>query len=253
LVYPEILEGYKKGNQMNFDTASINEKIYQLLRERIIFGEYAPGSRIEIKNLSQELNVSPQPVKEAIFRLTGEGFITIVPRRGTYVRQATLRDLIDMVEARILYETGAIDLAAGQIKEKDLKRLEDLCTDLLQTENKTYREIQKKNMAFHCAVVSLSKNRWLDETHELLMGHYACLHYRYVVKQKDYSDAQQIYKDHRMVVDALGQKDAEEAKKVVRLHMQRVKDKIEKVLFSDSSGTNKMGKEYAAESIKAAN
>ena len=55
---------------MNFDTASINEKIYQLLRERIIFGEYAPGSRIEIKNLSQELNVSPQPVKEAIFRLS---------------------------------------------------------------------------------------------------------------------------------------------------------------------------------------
>ena len=102
---------------MNFDTASINEKIYQLLRERIIFGEYAPGSRIEIKNLSQELNVSPQPVKEAIFRLAGEGFITIVPRRGTYVRQATLKDLVNMVEARILYETGAIDLAAGLIKE----------------------------------------------------------------------------------------------------------------------------------------
>ena len=46
---------------MNFDTASINEKIYQLLRERIIFGEYAPGSRIEIKNLSQESGTSTQP------------------------------------------------------------------------------------------------------------------------------------------------------------------------------------------------
>lgn len=225
---------------MNFDTASINEKIYQLMRERIIFGEYAPGSRIEIKNLSQELNVSPQPVKEAIFRLAGEGFITIVPRRGTYVRQATLKDLVNMVEARILYETGAIDLAAGQIKEKDLQRLEEHCADLLQTKNKNYKEIQKKNMAFHCAVVSLSKNQWLDEAHERLMGHYACLHYRYVIRQKDYSDAQQIYKDHHMVVDALGQEDIEEAKKVVRLHMQRVKDKIEKVLFSDSSETNKM-------------
>jgi DNA-binding GntR family transcriptional regulator len=236
---------------MNFDTASINEKIYQLLRERIIFGEYAPGSRIEIKNLGQELNVSPQPVKEAIFRLAGEGFITIVPRRGTYVRQATLKDLINMVEARMLYETGAIDLAAGQIKENDLQRLEDLCADLLQSEHKTYREIQKKNMAFHCAVVSLSKNQWLDEAHELLMGHYACLHYRYVIRQKDYADAQQIYKDHRMVVNALGQNNIEEAKKVVRLHMQRVKEKIEKVLFSDRSGTNKMDNEYAEASIKA--
>ena len=236
---------------MNFDTASINEKIYQLLRERIIFGEYAPGSRIEIKNLSQELNVSPQPVKEAIFRLAGEGFITIVPRRGTYVRQATLKDLVNMVEARILYETGAIDLAAGQINEKDLKRLEDLCADLLETENKTYRDIQKKNMAFHCAVVSLSKNQWLDEAHELLMGHYACLHYRYVVRQKDYSDAQQIYRDHRMVVDALDQEDIKEAKKVVRLHMQRVKDKIEKELFAENSRNNEKDIEYTAASIKA--
>ncbi len=236
---------------MNFDTASINEKIYQLLRERIIFGEYEPGSRIEIKNLSQELNVSPQPVKEAIFRLAGERFITIVPRRGTYVRQATLKDLVNMVEARILYETGAIDLAAGQIKEQDLQQLEDLCVDLLQTENKTYREIQKKNMAFHCAVVSLSKNQWLDKSHKLLMGHYACLHYRYVIRQKDYSDAQQIYKDHHMVVDALVQEDIEEAKKVVRLHMQRIKDKIETVLFSDSSGTNKIDNEDTEASIKA--
>ena len=236
---------------MNFDTASINEKIYQLLRERIIFGEYAPGSRVEIKNLSQELNVSPQPVKEAIFRLAGEGFIMIVPRKGTYVRQATLKDLVDMVEARILYETGAIDLTAGQIKENDLQRIEDLCADLLQTENKTYREIQKKNMAFHCAVVSLAKNQWLDEAHAhaLLMGHYACLHYRYVIRQKDYSDAQQIYKDHLMILDALGQEDVEEAKKIVRLHMQRVKDKIEMVLFSNISSTNNMDNEYAEVSM----
>jgi DNA-binding GntR family transcriptional regulator len=231
---------------MSFDTASINQKIYLLLRERIIFGEYAPGSRIEIKNLSQELNVSPQPVKEAIFRLAGEGFITIVPRKGTYVRQANLKDLANMVEARVLYETGAIDLAAGHIREKDLQRLEGLCADLLQTENMTYKEIQKKNMAFHCAVVSLSQNRWLDEAHELLMGHYASLHYRYVVRHKDYSDARQIYEDHRMVIDALGQGDVEDAKKIVRLHMQRVKDNIERELFSDNSQDQQDGKRIRA-------
>jgi len=233
----------KKGIQMNFDTTSINERIYQLLRERIIFGEYEPGARIEIKNLTQELNVSPQPIKEALFRLAGEGFITIVPRKGTYIRQANLKELVDMVEARILYETGAIDLAAGQVREKDLQRLKDLCEDLLHSENKTYKEIQKKNMAFHSTVVSLSKNRWLDEAHGLLMGHYASLHYRYVIKKKGYSNVQQIYEDHRIVIDALDQRDFEEAKKIVRLHMQRVKDEIEKELFFTNSKTGKMDDE----------
>lgn len=78
---------------MSFDTASISEKIYQLLRERIVFGQLSPGARIEIKNLKQELDVSPQPIKEAIFRLVGEGFITYVPRKGTYVREASLKEL----------------------------------------------------------------------------------------------------------------------------------------------------------------
>ena len=236
---------------MNFDTASINEKIYQLLRERIIFGEYAPGSRIDIKILSQELNVSPQPVKEAIFRLVGEGFITLVSRKGTYVRQANLKDLVNMVEARIMYETGAIELAADQIKEKDLQRLEDLCEDLLRTENKTYKEIQKKNMAFHCAVVHLAKNQWLDEAHALLMGHYACLHYRYVIKHKDYSDAQKIYEDHRMVIDELRKGGINNAKKIVRLHMQRVKDKIKKELFTEGSKNEKTDDEYSGVDITA--
>ena len=219
---------------MNFDTASINEKIYQLLRERIIFGDYEPGSRIEMKNLCDELNVSPQPVKEAIFRLAGERFINIVSRKGTYVRQASLKDLVNMVEARIMYETAAIDLSAGKVRETDLQQLEYLCEDFLQTESKTYKEMQEKNMAFHCAVVSLAKNQWFDEAHGLLMGHYACLHYRYVVKGKDYSDSQQIYKDHRLVVNALRQGDLENAKEITKNHMQRVKDKIETVLFSEN-------------------
>ena len=190
---------------MNFDTASINEKIYQLLRERIIFGDYAPGSRIEIKNLCDELNVSPQPVKEAVFRLAGERFINIVSRKGTYVRQASLKDLVNMVETRILYEIGAINLSAGKIGKKDLQKLEDLCENFLRSEDKTYKEIQRKNMAFHCAIISLAKNQWLDEAHGLLMGHYACLHYSYVVKGKDYSDSPQIYKDHNLVLEALRQ------------------------------------------------
>ena len=67
------------------------------------------------------------------------------------------------------------------------------------------------------------------------MGHYASLHYRYVVKKKAYADAQQIYKDHRKVIDALRKANYEEAKQIVRLHMQRVKDKIEEELFSAAS------------------
>jgi len=230
---------------MIVDTSSLNEKIYKLLRDRIVFGEYAPGSRVEVKKLKEELNVSPQPVKEAIFRLAGEGFITIFPRKGTYVREASLKDLIDMVEARTFYETSAIEAAIGQIKSKDLQRLEAFCENILDAEDTSYMAIQRKNMAFHCAVVGLSKNQWLYDAHKLMMAHYASLHFRYVVTQKDYADPEQIYKDHKEIIDALGLDDVEEAKEIVRHHMDRVKSKIEKVLFSGKSELAKAGKEFS--------
>lgn len=219
-----------------FETSSISEKLYQFLRDKIIFGEYTPGSRVDIKSLSQELNVSPQPVKEAIFRLTGEGFINIVPRKGTYIREANLKDLVDMIEARLFYETGAIDLVAGQIRDKDLKQLESCVEDILKVKNKNHKEMQGKNMAFHCSVVGLTKNKWLNDAYGLLMNNYASLHFRFVVKRKEYySDVQQIYEDHRMIVDALAKRDFEGAKHIIRLHMQRVREKIEDELFSAQS------------------
>lgn len=220
---------------MIVDTASLNEKIYKLLRDRIVFGEYAPGSRVEVKKLKEELNVSPQPVKEAIFRLAGEGFITIFPRKGTYVREASLKDLVDMVEARMFYETNALEIAIGKITKKDLQRLEELCEEILDTGDTSYKAIQRRNMAFHCAVVGLSKNQWLYNAHKLMMAHYASLHFRYVVTQKDYADPEQIYKEHKTIVNALGLDNVEDAKKIVKGHIDQIKLKIETVLFSGNS------------------
>jgi len=224
---------------MSFDTKSINEKIYELLREQIIFGDYTPGARIDIKKLSDRHDVSPQPIKEAMFRLAGERFITIVPRKGTYVRQASLKDLVNMVESRLVYETGAIALASDRITEKDIQQLEDLCESFLQGENATYKETQEKNIAFHSTVVSLAKNEWLDNAYGLLMDHYACLHYRYVVEGKDYSDLQQIYDDHSSIVEALRRREIEKARKTISHHMHRVKEKIEKELFLTDASPEK--------------
>jgi DNA-binding GntR family transcriptional regulator len=71
------------------------------------------------------------------------------------------------------------------------------------------------------------------------MNNYASLHFRFVVKKHNYySDVQQIYKDHRMIVVALTRQDVEEAKQIVRTHMQRVREKIEEELFPAKSNSS---------------
>ena len=61
------------------DTTNINEKVYTLLKQRIIFREYPPGHKLNIRELQNELGVSNSPIKHALFKLAGEDFIEILP------------------------------------------------------------------------------------------------------------------------------------------------------------------------------
>jgi DNA-binding GntR family transcriptional regulator len=65
------------------DITNINEKVYDLIKKRIVDLEYPPGSKINIRQLQEELNVSNSPIKDALFRLAGEGMVDIDSRRGT--------------------------------------------------------------------------------------------------------------------------------------------------------------------------
>jgi DNA-binding GntR family transcriptional regulator len=88
---------------------------YTELRRRIVSGEIAPGTRLDLAELCEVLNVSRMPVREALSRLDAQGLVEIRPQAATVVSPLSVADLRDTYDARIALETMLAGAAAGHV------------------------------------------------------------------------------------------------------------------------------------------
>ena len=72
-----------------FDTATIKEQVYQILRQELVRQRYKPGEWLQENEIAERLNVSRSPVREALRMLTGDGLLVEIPKKGVYVRKLT--------------------------------------------------------------------------------------------------------------------------------------------------------------------
>lgn len=142
------------------------------IRELIISGDFAPGSRLRERELSQTLAVSRVPVREALQQLEAEGFIDASPRRGATVKQITLRDVNELFDVRLSLEVLAARLAAqaaaGGQPSSRLRQMMD------QAEEATLRhdhaQIPLSNTALHAEIVAMGGNSLLESAMKPLLG-----------------------------------------------------------------------------------
>lgn len=100
-------------------TASVTE----LIRGRIIAGEYPGGFQIRQEAIADELGVSRIPVREALVQLEGEGLVVIHTHRGAVVAPLNEADAVDIFEARLLLEPFMIELAIGNATDEDIGKV----------------------------------------------------------------------------------------------------------------------------------
>lgn len=113
---------------------SLKDKAYDELKELIISGKLEANERIDEDFLSKSLNVSRTPVREAINRLEQEGWINIVPRKGMFVNNISLKEINDIFQVRSNLEPIILEMAFYKINREDLI---DLKEKFLDFSNKT--------------------------------------------------------------------------------------------------------------------
>lgn len=89
-----------------------SERAYEIIRNRLVSGEYSPGARLSETELSEVCGVSRTPVREALRRLALEYFVRIEPNRGAFVIDWSREDIVDMFEMRSMMEGLAARKAA---------------------------------------------------------------------------------------------------------------------------------------------
>ena len=136
----------------------LKEKVYQAIKERIINGEYKPGEPLNEKEITEELNVSRTPFREAINALDKENLVQIYANRGIFVREFTARDLADNFEIRFLLEPYVSRLVCRCIPKAVVQDLIDRGQAAL---NGSFQDMLSEDLGYHQTTLRYVDNRQL--------------------------------------------------------------------------------------------
>jgi DNA-binding GntR family transcriptional regulator len=140
--------------------SNLNEQVYGELRSRVLARRHAPGEKLSLHHLADELGVSRSPVHHALTRLVSEGLLTVKARRGYYVTPVTARALVDGYDVRLALELHAADRTVGEIGTIELgtlRSLLDATADAI-----SHEQWDVANAAFHEYQIDLAGNTLLS-------------------------------------------------------------------------------------------
>lgn len=104
-------------------TLGTADAVYEEIKRRIIALEFQPGEKLSEARLASSLCVNRSPLRTALARLQADGWLTVSPQSGTYVRDLTGKEMTEVLEFRLLLETHVTGIAAERISEEALERL----------------------------------------------------------------------------------------------------------------------------------
>ena len=106
------------------------ERTYEILRDRIHSGIYAPMARLNIDALARELGVSPIPVREALRRLEAQGWVRFRPNAGAIVSPVDATSWEQAMVALAVLEGAATAEAQRHLRKSDFTRLRRIAADM---------------------------------------------------------------------------------------------------------------------------
>ncbi len=139
---------------------SLADEIAAYIRDLILTGALRPGVKIDQDAVSQALDVSRSPIREALVVLGQEGLLDVTPRRGAFVARLTPSDIVDHYELFGVVSGRAAALAAATMSEAELDALEGVHARFTA---ESEDDLSALNHEFHRLIntVAPRRTRWL--------------------------------------------------------------------------------------------
>lgn len=205
--------------QQSGETTLLSRQAYQRIKEKILMAEIPPLGTIDEQLLMGELKLGRTPIREALQRLAQEGFVTIIPYRGSVASGIDMSELHQIMEMRIPLEIVAARLAAQRVQDSDIAALRGLVADydvptLCREQN--FIELLRLDDRFHHAVTALADNRYmlrtLDNLRDLTWRHYILFYRRHPPRPTD------SFSNYGEVIDAMARRDPDLVESRLREH-----------------------------------
>lgn len=188
------------------------------VREQIITGELAMGSRLNEREIAERLAVSRVPVREALPILEAEGFITTAPRRGATVSVFTLTDARELFDLRELVEPRAAEIAAQRVAAGADPAIlhEALGAARPEVSTSAGTPASTRNSDLHETIIELADHALLRRVTGFMSGRT-----RWLFRITPERDSSSMWCEHRDMVDAIAAGNAELARLVSAAHVER--------------------------------
>jgi len=208
---------------------SLKDKIYDSLKQAITsMNLYADDAelRLDERRLSEQLEISRTPIREALARLEQEGLVEIVPRRGVYIVRKTKAEILEMITVWAALEGMAARLITEQATDEEISSLRDLFTTFDEGQIQAHiDEYSDKNIDFHQAILSMSRNHLISEMSKTLFIHMRSIRARTI---GEIDRANRSIVDHLHIIEALEARDTDMAERLVREHTLNLAAHVEK-------------------------
>jgi len=206
----------------------LKDKVYEALRSAIVSMDiYAEGAdvRLDERRLAEELGVSRTPIREALSRLEQEGLVRMEPRRGTFVVRKSKEEILQIICVWGALESLAARLGCAQASDEQIAGLRKIFVNLDDPARAmaAIDEYSDENIRFHQSIIRLSGCELLSEIAERLFLHMHAIRAR-ALKAHDRVAGSVV--DHLHIIEAMEQRDAELAERLVREHTNHLSEHV---------------------------
>lgn len=185
----------------------LRQAVYTELRQRILDGRVKQGERLFEDQLATDLDVSRNPVREALQALAAEGFVDLEPRRGARVATISTARAADLFEVREALEGLVARLAAQRKTPEQLTDLQRIVFDgKASISSANLAALPDLNTSFHRALGEAAHNALLADTLERI-SHLVQWVYTKRINQRSVRS----WDEHQRVVDAIAEADSQRA------------------------------------------
>ena len=219
------------------ETSLLTEQVYDLLRTKIIDGEYQPGDKLDIYKLSDEFGVSRSPVKDAINQLVYDGLIEIIPRKGTYVTEVDFTSFLETLDARLMVEIWAAKQVIARLSVDKIDKLGKIVQEMdhvLDTKPFSFEKYNKLDMKFHNTLVEETNNQTIMELFNSFNTHIALSR---IVRSTSLTSTLKRHQDHWELYQSLKDRDFSAFTAVISAHIRSIQEEAAQ-LFEKTKETN---------------
>jgi len=159
---------------------SIPSQAEEVLRRMIVDGTLSPGERLNEVAIAESIGISRGPLREAIKRLSGQGYLTMETHRGAFVKAYEPQEIVDLYELRSALELFAVRLVVERAKDEELDQLASRLSEESERirrheADETLGEPYASELDFHQQLVALSGNQAIreqlaDANHKLFLA-----------------------------------------------------------------------------------